>query len=160
MAAPVILVMGPPGAGKSSQARLLAERSGYAHIATGDLARKVTDPVLAAAVARGDLLDSKVMDSLLQGALEKIPPEQTVIIDGFPRRVEDESWLEHELPKLGREVRKAIFLVVDPEESRKRNLRRGRADDTPEAQAERWREYREETMPVIENFRRGGRLVE
>jgi adenylate kinase len=156
----VIVIMGPPGAGKSSQAKRMGERTGFAHIATGDLARSVTDPNLAAAVRRGELLDSKVMDLLLKEELERVSPEQVVILDGFPRRREDAQWLQAELPRLNRRLRKAIFLVIEPEESKRRNLLRGRPDDSIEAQAERWREYTEETLPVVEEYRRTGLLAE
>ncbi len=157
-----ILITGPPGSGKSTHGKKLAEDYGMIHISVGDLlrARASSDPELAALMAKGELVDSALVRGLV---LERLARPDVVangfILDGFPRRQEEigviDSWIA------GGGVLDAIVnLDASDEELRGRILARGRADDTPEVFRRRMEIYREQTKPVLEHYRGSVRVLE
>lgn len=160
MAGPVILIMGPPGAGKSSQARRLGGRDKFVHISTGDLLRGSGDAEIQKMMNEGDLVDPRKVEELLLRQLVALPVETGLVLDGFPREMVEADWLEQELPKLNRQISKVVLLVIDQKESERRNLLRGRQDDSLEAQKERWKEWREMTEPVLNKYRQLGLVAE
>lgn len=151
--APIILIMGPPGAGKSSQAKRLGEQEGFVHVSTGDLLRDSGDQEILEVMKRGDLVDPSRMEQILLDKVMSLPQESTLVLDGFPREVVEAEWLAKELPELGRELKRVILLKIDQAESERRNLLRGRQDDSLEAQKERWVEWHEMTEPVLARYR-------
>ena len=167
----IVVLFGPPGSGKGTQAGRVAGHLGIPHIATGDMLR--------AEVARGSALGREAGPLMSSGLL--VPDELIVrmigarlsepdakggaILDGFPRTVPQARALDAML--LGRSLRVdvVVSLRVPEEELRRRILERakieGRADDTPEAFDERLRTYRGETAPVLGYYRgTGTRIVE
>ncbi len=151
--------MGPPGAGKGTQAALLATRLGGVHLSSGQLLRGSGEPRLQAIMAAGQLVASADVERLLTGAIRAVPADRPIILDGFVRESSDLAWLEPELTQLDRSITAVINLAIDRPAAVARNLQRGRADDTPAAQAERWRRYAEE-RPVLEHYRELGLLHE
>lgn len=160
MASPLIIFMGAPGAGKGTQSELLAQSTGWKHISTGELVRSSDDPALLQVANRGELIDSASMQRLLIQAFKRTNPDQPVVLDGFPRLTDEQQWLDNSLPDLGRQITKVIFISVDEAESHKRLLKRGRDDDMPEALNERWQEFSEDTLPVVEEYRKRGLVHE
>jgi len=164
-----LLVLGPQGAGKGTQAARISEEYGIPHIATGDMFR--------AAIANGTELGQKVKPILDSGEL--VPDEITVamiqerlsepdgeggsVLDGFPRNLAQAEALDTMLGSIGRSLDAILFFDVPDSVGLERALKRaeieGRADDTPEVIARRLAIYHEETEPIVEHYRATGKLV-
>jgi adenylate kinase len=154
---PVIIFHGPPNAGKSSQARQLAQRHHYVYISSGEVLRHANDPVITARLASGQLALSEDVERLMQEGLRAIPADQTIVIDGFPRMLGEFHHLEEWLADLGRPVQTVFEVSISEDESHRRSQGRGRHDD--HAIAERWRWYRQETAQVLDYCATKGWLV-
>jgi adenylate kinase len=149
-----ILMMGPPGSGKGTQAARIAERRGLAHISTGDMLRaamaagtelgnRVKD-----VVDRGDLVPDDLMLELVLDRLSQPDAANGFLLDGFPRTVAQATALVDALE--GEQVLERIILLEVPDEVLvERALARGRADDTEETIRHRLRVYLESTRPVL-----------
>ena len=162
---PIILLLGPPGAGKGTQARFLRDALSIPHIASGDLLREHRrrgTPVGIAAQAymdRGDL----VPDELIVAMVEEVFPhfdDRAVLLDGFPRTVAQAEALDGALAEHGRELGAALLIDVPDDVVVERiNARgEGRSDDNPETVRERLRVYHEETEPLVAYYDRRGLL--
>jgi adenylate kinase len=165
-----IVLLGPPGSGKGTQAVLLKERLGVPHISTGDLLR--------AAVAAGSTLGLKakeamdagelVSDQLMLGLIEERMGSDDVkagyILDGYPRNLAQARALDELLGRLEMPVQKALALVVDEEHIvariAKRAAEEGRSDDSEEVVRNRLAVYREQTAPVTGHYKSAGLLAE
>ncbi len=150
MANPVILILGPPGAGKGTQSKLLADYLRGVHIASGDLIRQHD----------GSLADSEDFISSLDVALDAVAPNQPLILDGVGRKLGEANWLASKLRQLGRELKIVIFLNLEQSEAMERNSKRARVDDGITAQEHRWLLYGQETLPVLDFYRSSGSLIE
>lgn len=159
MSREVIVLIGPPGAGKGTQADILAEQLGGVHLSSGQILRRGASSKVLAEMQGGALVREPEVDRLLARALEDAPQDKLWILDGFIRLPQDERWLEGELAKLGRSIGLIILLDVPRDESHRRNARRGRSDDAEVSQEERWQEYLDQTIPVIYGFEQRGLLV-
>jgi adenylate kinase len=164
-----ILLLGPQGAGKGTQAKQIAEEYGIPHVSTGDMFR--------AAIAAGSELGRRVEPILASGAL--VPDEVTValirerlgegdaaagfVLDGFPRNPAQADALDAMLEEIGRPLSIVLLLELDDDVARERMLKRaeieGRADDTPEVIERRLVTYHEQTEPVVDHYRATGTLV-
>ena len=164
-----LLLLGPQGSGKGTQAKRIAEAYDLAHVASGDMFR--------AAIAAGTPLGRRVEPLLAAGSL--VPDELTIevirerlaqedaregfVLDGFPRTMAQARALDQLLAEIGRELTVVLALHVSDAVSFERLLRRaqeeGRVDDTPEAIARRLAIYHEQTEPLIEYYRAQDRLV-
>ena len=146
---PQIIVLGPPGAGKGTQAARIAKRLGAIRVSTGELLREWThtDPVgsreIAATLAAGELVPDEVVDPLVRELLETLPAEQGFILDGYPRSPAQAERLRSVLAELGRLDRRPLLVWLEaPRDELLRRLRRraqleGRADDTETAMERR-----------------------
>ena len=149
-----ILMMGPPGSGKGTQAARIAERRGLAHISTGDMLRaamaagtelgnRVKD-----VVDRGDLVPDDLMLELVLDRLSQPDAANGFLLDGFPRTVAQATALVDALE--GDQVLERIILLEVPDEVLvQRALARGRADDTEDTIRHRLRVYLDSTRPVL-----------
>ena len=164
-----ILILGPQGSGKGTQAKRIAAEYGVAHVATGDMFR--------AAIAAGTPLGLQVQPLLASGQL--VPDDLTIgliearlqepdalggfVLDGFPRTMAQAEALDAMLAGIGRGLDVVLELLVAEEICVERMLERGReegrGDDMPEVIAARLEVYRRETVPVVEHYRATGRLV-
>ena len=162
--------MGPPGAGKGTQAVGLAERIGGAHISTGDIFRaNVRDQTELGRTAQrymdaGEYVPDEVTNAMVKDRLAQDDARDAFILDGYPRTVDQVAKLDAILAELGQELDGVIELVVDPEELIQRLLKRaetsGRADDTEEVIRHRQEVYTVETAPLLEVYGSRGLLIE
>jgi adenylate kinase len=165
-----LLIMGPPGAGKGTQAVALAQRIGGAHISTGDIFRaNVADQTeLGRAAQRymdaGEYVPDEVTNAMVKDRLAQDDAREAFILDGYPRTVDQVSTLDGILDSLGTRLDGVIELVVDPEELIQRLLNRaktsGRADDTEAVIRHRQEVYTAETAPLLEVYGSRGIVIE
>jgi len=156
--------MGPPGSGKGTQARLLAEDLGFRHLATGDLFRdhlRRGTPLGKLAeqhMSKGHYVPDDVTVAMVRETLEGIPAATRIVFDGFPRTVEQARALDGLLRERGRAAARVVVIEVPRAEVEQRLRSRTRTDDTPEVVRKRLEVYDAQTKPVIEHYRRAGTL--
>jgi len=165
-----LLIVGPPGAGKGTQAARLTERYGIPAIATGDIFReniRNQTPLgveVKAIVDAGDYVPDTLTNALVTSRLEQEDALDGFLLDGYPRTVDQISYLDELLAGRGQALDAVILLVADKEEVvarlRKRALEQGRTDDTEDAIRHRQDVFARETAPLIPVFRDRGLLVE
>ena len=164
------LIMGPPGAGKGTQAVRLSKRIGGAHISTGDIFRaNVSQQTELGKTAQrymdaGEYVPDEVTNEMVRDRLAQDDARETFILDGYPRTLDQVETLDGILEQLGSKLDGVISLVVDQEELIARLLKRaetsGRADDTEEVIRHRQNVYTEETSPLIKVYGERGLLIE
>ena len=165
-----IVFLGPPGSGKGTQARRLAERLAVPDISTGDILRDAVrrgTPLgrqVREVMERGDLVSDETMIELVRERLTAPDARQGWVLDGFPRTVAQALALEKMLAGNGKRISRVVNLSV-PESVLEERLRgrsgaEHRADDRPEAVRERLLVYHEKTEPLIQFFRDRGLLAE
>jgi adenylate kinase len=163
-----LVFMGPPGVGKGTQAKRLAQRNGWVQLSTGDLFRdhlKRSTPLGELAqryMDRGEYVPDDVTIDMVREFIDALPKTTRVMFDGFPRTVAQAEALEALLAERGRSIGSVLLLDVPREELVRRILNRsrseGRADDTPEVIARRFDVYAEQTQPVVEHYEALGRV--
>ncbi len=154
-----LLLIGAPGAGKGTQAELLAKRFNITHISSGDLLRHHVKSQTAigqkikAYVDAGDLVPDAVVMDMLRKPVVAATEAGGYVLDGFPRTVDQAKAAFETARTLGVEVQAAVHLDVPDEELIRRLLARGRgSDDTEQVIAHRLRVYREKTIPLLEYY--------
>jgi adenylate kinase len=164
-----VLLLGPQGAGKGTQAKRISEEYGIPHIASGEILRAEMDAgtELGRRVKdvydRGDLVSDDLMIELIRNRLEQPDTEAGFVLDGFPRTIVQAEALESMFSDIGRNF-SVVFALQIPDQVAFERLRRraeleGRADDTDEAIRRRLENYHRETEPLIEYYRTRGNLV-
>lgn len=161
-----LILMGPPGAGKGTQAKRLAKHFGIPQIATGDILREAvasgskTGQRAQAIMERGDLVPDELVIEIARERLARDDCATGFVLDGFPRTTRQAEALDAILAGRGREPVRVVALVVLEEELVRRILSRGegRSDDNEESLRNRLEVYRRETAPVLEHYR--GALIE
>ena len=158
-----ILILGPQGSGKGTQAQRIASAYGVPHIATGDMFRAAvaTGSELGAQVGpileRGDLVPDDLTIDLIR---ERLAEEDGFVLDGFPRTVPQAEALDTMLDEIGKPLDAVILLQVSDdvatERLRERAAKEGRADDSPEGIANRLRQYHELTELVVDRYQQAG----
>jgi adenylate kinase len=162
---PTIVLFGPPGCGKGTQAARLQDKAGYRQLSTGDLLREARlagtelGRRASAYMSRGDLVPDDVIVEMVREALEDLDDEP-VLLDGFPRTVAQADALAAALDAHGRELSAAVLIDVPDDVVTERIMGRnqGREDDRPETVRERLRVYHGETVPVIGYYEERGLL--
>jgi adenylate kinase len=164
-----ILLLGPKGSGKGTQAKKISEAYEVPHIATGDmfraavaadgeLGRKVK-PILDA----GELVPDDVTIALIRERLGEDDAQRGFVLDGFPRNIAQAEALDAMLEEIDRPLSAVLLLELSDDTARERLGRRavleGRADDQPEAIERRLRDYHEKTEQVVEHYLGTGKLV-
>jgi adenylate kinase len=164
-----VLLLGPQGAGKGTQAKRISAEYGIPHIASGEILRGQMDAgtELGRRVKdvydRGDLVSDDLMIELIRNRLEQPDTESGFVLDGFPRTTVQAEELDSMFTDIGRNF-SVIFALQIPDEVAFDRLRRraeleGRADDTDEGIQRRLDNYHRETEPLIEYYRTRGNLV-
>jgi len=170
MTARRLLLLGPPGAGKGTQAEILVERLGIPQISTGNMLRAAVAAgsevgrKAEAVMARGDLVPDEIVIQVARDRMGEDDARRGFILDGFPRTSGQAEALDRMLEELGTPLERCISLRVDPEELVARLLKRarieGRSDDNEESIRNRMDVYRRETQPLIDHYRAQGLLRE
>jgi adenylate kinase len=154
-----ILLLGPPGAGKGTQAEKLSDKLGVPQISTGELFRRNIDrgTKLGLEAKRyldaGDLVPSELTNQLVDDRLNDPDAANGFILDGYPRSVEQAKALREMLERRGTDIDAVLEFRVSQEELFQRLKGRGRADDTDEVIVNRMKIYRDETAPLLEYYR-------
>ncbi len=164
-----LLLLGPQGSGKGTQAKRVAEEHGIPHISTGDMFRAAMlagTPLgleIKPIYDRGDLVPDELTVALIRERLAEPDAAAGFVLDGFPRNLAQAEALDAMLGEIGRVLDAILFFDLDDETATTRALGRaheeGRADDTPEGIARRLALYHEVTEPVVEYYRVTGKLV-
>jgi adenylate kinase len=164
-----VLLLGPQGAGKGTQGKLISGENGIPHIATGDILRtamaagtelgRKVKPIYDA----GGLVPDDIMIELIRERLCADDAANGFVLDGFPRTAVQAEALDEMLEEIGRPLSVVLEFQLPEEVSIERLTLRaqeeGRADDTPESIRNRLRLYHEQTEPLIEHYRARGNLV-
>lgn len=148
----MIILFGPPGAGKSMQGQLLSQKKHLHWLSTGKLLRDSTDPQIHAVMETGALVSDDDMNRVIGQAIDKTPTEIDIVLDGYPRKIEQAEWLLDKIQKINRSITTVISLEVSDEELVHRLNGRGRADDKPESVVKRSSLYRQKTKPLLDYF--------
>ena len=164
-----LLLIGPPGAGKGTQAARLAERYRVPAISTGDIFRSnVKNQTELGKVAKrymdaGDNVPDSVTNDLIRHRLEEVDAENGFLLDGYPRTQDQVRELDTFLATHDASIDAVIELVADPDETvarlRKRAVDQGRADDDEAVVRHRLDVYREQTAPLVEMYGERGQLI-
>ena len=163
-----ILVLGPQGSGKGTQAAQLAVEHGIPHVSTGDMFRALDETTelgreVKAIMDRGDLVPDEITIRMIRERLGAPDAQDGFILDGFPRNLAQAEALDGMLAGIGRELDAILFFDLDDETATARALGRaheeGRTDDTPDTIARRLAVYHEQTEPVVEHYRATGKLA-
>lgn len=153
-----IVLLGPPGAGKGTQAVKIAEKLGVPQISTGDLFRHnigAGTPLGVEAkkyLDAGDLVPASLTNALVDERLNEPDVAEGFILDGFPRTVEQAEALHDMLERRNLKLDAVLEFRVPEEELVSRLAGRGRADDTEEVIRNRFRVYRDETAPLLDYY--------
>ncbi len=145
----MVIFFGPAGAGKSVQGQILAARHDWRWLSAGQLLRDTHDADLIHSMQGGDLIETNKVNTIVADALKRAKDIDHVILDGFPRELEQAKWLVDAQPEHERSIGLVVVLEVPNSELIKRLKLRGRADDTAEAIEERLRLYRQEIYPIL-----------
>jgi adenylate kinase len=164
-----IVLMGPPGGGKGTQATVLSERLGIPHISTGDLFRAHLAEVTPLGIAAGMFMESgnyvpdRITNAMVRDRLEQPDALDGFLLDGYPRTIDQVDVLDSALEQLGLTLDRAVELTVDTDEVVARLLKRaqeqGRIDDTEDVIRRRMEVYAEQTEPLTRVYAGKGLLV-
>lgn len=152
----MIIFFGPAGAGKSMQGQMLAAREGWRWLSAGQLMRDTRDPALLQEMQTGKLVSSEKVNAVMGQALARATSIDEVVLDGYPRSIDQAKWLLDNQPMHGHSIKMVIVLEVQKNELMKRLEVRGRADDTFEAIDERLMIYHQEINPILDYFTEQG----
>lgn len=159
-----LVLFGPPGAGKGTQSKMIADKYNLAHISTGDIFRseiKNETPLglkVKSIIESGDLVPDRLLVDLMKSAMQKFSGIDGFVFDGYPRTLPQASDLDNLLGENNEKVDLTLALEVEEDELLKRLLNRarleGRKDDTEEVIKNRLKVYHEQTSPLIEYYKK------
>lgn len=154
-----LVLLGPPGSGKGTQAAILADELRVPHVSTGDMLREAVavgtalGERVAGIMNSGRLVDDDTMAEVVRERLARADARPGFILDGYPRTLPQAETLDRILPASGEGLDAVLVLDVPEEELVERLGGRGRADDSEAVVRKRLRVYREKTEPLVEYYR-------
>ncbi len=165
-----LVMFGPPGAGKGTQAKVLMEKRGLPQLSTGDMLRAAIASgselgrKVEGILARGDLVSDEIVIDIIEERLKKADCARGAVFDGFPRTIPQAEALDKLLAGFGRKIDVVIELKVDDEalvERVKQRIAQGqsRADDNPETLKNRLAVYHKNTAPLLDFYGKQGKVV-
>ena len=163
-------MFGPPGSGKGTQSKKLAEKYNLKHISTGDIFRKEMKEEselgkrVKDLVERGELVPDELLIEIIKKTIQDNADARGLIFDGFPRTIKQAEDFDKLLEEIGSEIARVIRLKVSDDEIINRLMIRaqqeGRKDDNIDVIANRLAVYREKTLPMLEYYNRKGLVKE
>ena len=159
-----IVFIGPPGAGKGTQAERLIATYRMAHLSTGDMLRAARDAKTPLGVkaneymSQGALVPDQIIIDLIAERLKQPDCAGGYLLDGFPRTIAQAEALDKMLEAAGTPLDVVLELAVPEEELFRRLAGRGRADDNPDVIRQRLVAYRNQTAPLLDYYSRSGLL--
>jgi adenylate kinase len=164
-----IVLLGPPGVGKGTQAKLLCEKKNLAHISTGDMMRQaIQDQTEIGLLAKtymdaGNLVPDQVVIGIIKERLQKSDCKNGFVLDGFPRTVNQAENLDALLNEMKIPLTHIFQIDADQkiivERIVKRGLESGRSDDTEEVVQNRLNVYHNQTAPVIDYYNNNSKII-
>jgi len=165
-----LIFMGPPGAGKGTQAQVVAERYSIPAISTGDIFRKnVSEGTELGVQAQrfmdaGEYVPDELTNLMVRNRIDEPDADRGFLLDGYPRTLAQVEELDGMIKHTGHVLDAVVVLTVDKEELVQRLLQRaateGRADDTEEVVRRRYEVYDDQTAPLIDVYRDRGLMIE
>jgi adenylate kinase len=156
----MILFYGAPGSGKSVQGQMMAARHDCRWLSAGALLRDSRDKAVLEKMHSGEFVPDEIVNKAVGEAIGRSASVEHVILDGYPRHLEQAEWLVGELPKHERSINAVVVLEVPTAEIMRRLRIRGRADDSPEAVSKRMADYQQTADQILEHYRALGIPVE
>ncbi len=159
-----IVFIGPPGAGKGTQAERMIEKYSLAHLSTGDMLRAARDAQTDVGkkadeyMSSGQLVPDDIIVGVIQERLAQSDCQGGYLLDGFPRTIAQAEALDKMLADKGTPLDVVLELKVPEDELFQRLAGRGRADDTPEVIKQRLVAYRDQTSPLLDYYGKSGLL--
>jgi adenylate kinase len=159
-----IVFIGPPGAGKGTQAERLVARYKLAHLSTGDMLRAARDAQTEVGrkadqyMSRGELVPDDIILRIIAERLAEPDCQGGYLLDGFPRTIAQAEGLDRMLDEWNTPLDVVLELQVPEEELFRRLSGRGRADDQPEVIRQRLVAYRQQTEPLLDYYGKAGLL--
>lgn len=160
-----LIFLGPPGAGKGTQAQALAEFLNIPHISTGEIFRQAIKEqtplgtIAQSYLDQGELVPDELTQNLVQERLGQPDAQSGWILDGFPRNVSQAAFLDELLVTINQNDERVVNLDAPDEIVVARLLGRGRKDDSEEVIRRRLEVYRDETAPLIDYYRDRQKLI-
>jgi len=161
-----LILVGPPGSGKGTQAKLLADRLGLLHISTGDILRdaikrgtpagKKAEPF----VTSGGLVPDELVNELVADRFRRVDRPERFILDGYPRTVAQAEVLDTVLARESLGATSVVVLMVDDDEIVTRLSKRGRADDLESTVRHRLQVYHDTTARIVAYYQKQGLVQE
>ena len=165
-----LLIMGPPGVGKGTQADRIKDKLKILHLSTGDIlraeveAKSVIGMDAKLYIDLGKLVPDYILIEIVKERISKDDCENGYLLDGFPRTLPQAEGLDEMMHSIGHDLECAISLTADEDELVERLIKRGkelgRSDDTPEVIRNRQKIYWEQTAPLLDFYRGKGILKE